>query len=304
MSGRLVKFDCSVNEFTRAVNDTIGITVHSRDEAFETQGRLLCGELIQRTPPFSGKTIKKMIDARGVILTDTDIQDLSALAVGKRRVEKDIRKVIFGVKNPTAPPAPQVFMGQNSRTSRSVENLTDWGKFQRCEGRDAIRVFATKSGEVYGVDYMQFAASASVDDLQRTHEEHRTKRGRVTMAGLRDRIVGRWRWLNLLTTKEEILKPYIIKAQEGVGEGRGGWVDGLIRLGGKLSPRGWVGKHRKSGYCQAHFGRDNVSIVIVNQSRWASGGDPDRIIQASMAGRVKAIIGSINKALNKAWNRR
>ena len=81
-------------------------------------------------------------------------------------------------------------------------------------------------------------------------------------------------------------------------------MDGLIRLGGKLSPNGWVGRHRKAGYCQATFGRDNVSISIVNRSKWASGGDPDRVVEKSMEGRVKAIMGSIAGTLNKTWGHR
>ena len=290
--------------FSQAVMRTVGRTANSMREAFTTQGRLLCAELMKWTPPFSGKSIAHMLDARGASLRDGDVESLSALAVGKRRIEKDIRKNIFGVKSPTAPPArPAVYMGQDSHRTRTVDNLTSWGKLQKCEGRDAIRIFATKGGEVYGVDYMNFAADASMQDLERTHAEHRGKRGRVTVAGSKDRVVGRWRWLNLLTTKEETVKRFIAKAWHGVGNARGGWAEGLITLGGKLSPRGWVGKHRKAGSCEARFDRGNVSISIVNHSKWATGGDPDRIIPKVLAGREKAIEASIEHSLDQAWEK-
>ena len=100
MSGGMVQFKVDESGFTRAIKDFAAVSLVSFEDAFRTQGRLLAAELMKRTPPFSGKTITKMLAARGAQLgfRDAEIEDMTAFAVGKRRVEKDIRKVIYGVK--------------------------------------------------------------------------------------------------------------------------------------------------------------------------------------------------------------
>lgn len=259
-------------------------------EAFKVQAKLLCHELIQRTPPFAGKSIVKMLGAQGKVLRETDIEDLSAKKVGERRVEKDIRRVVYGVNGAQ-------LVGDKSKHP----NWTDWGVLQRCEDKQAVRIFATKSGEVYGVDTAQWAPQASNEDLAKHHNANRTKRGRVTTAGARTRNVGRWRWLDVIVTKEQRVKSYIREKLKMVGQAKGGWAAGFMKLGGRMSMRGWIGRHSDAGECRAQFGKYQASIEIINRSRWATSGDPDRIIAASLAGRDRALKANIEGILKKNW---
>lgn len=323
----LVKFKCDDSDFSRMVKEFGAVALMGIGDAFREQSMLLADELVKRTPPFSGKSLKRMLEARmqnkalanangamgpfsaPAVFSDPDIESMSALAVGKRRVEKDIRRVIYGVRGATMPARsnPIQIHAQTNPNAAYGGKYMDWGVAQKCQNKGAVRIYATKDGEVYGVDFERFKADATVGDMKKTHNEHRGARGRVTTAGERDLIVGRWRWLNVLVTKEALVKEFVKLNQKMVGQGRGGWAVSFVKLGGKLSPSGWVGKHAfgkgvaVAGTCDASFKSGDVRIKMVNQSQWARGGDPDRIIEAAMAGRAKAIAGDIRRRLEKAW---
>jgi hypothetical protein len=303
MSGGMVTFKVDESGFSKAILDLAAVSRKSFEEVFADQGRLLAAELMKRTPPFSGKALVRMLDARGAKLRDTEVEDLSALAVGKRRVEKDIRKVVYGLEGAKAGPG-MMLSGRHNQVIRASPNATTWGTMQKCEGQQAMRVFATKGGTVYGVDMNHWAPDAGISDLAAHVQGARGKRGRVTMAGQKTRNIGRWRWLNVLVTKEEMVKEFVKLKQWMVGEARGGWGAFFTACGGKLGSSGWVGKHAKrAGTCKASFERGNVSITAVNHSRWASGGDPDRIIEKAMAGRAEAIAGSMEHELDRVWRK-
>lgn len=258
------------------------------DEAFRNQCRLLAAELIKRTPPFSGKTIKKIVDSRNRVLHDPEIEHMSALAVGKRRVELDIRKIIYGLEG--------AHLSERHMTvsKGASPNQTDWGTLQKCEGKQAVRLFATKGGTVYGVDQNQWLTDAGISTLQQHHQSNRGKRGRVTTAGQKTRDIGRWKWLNVLVVKEEAVKQFVKFKQGFVGQARGGWAAGFMAMGGKLTKSGWVGKHADSGECHHNLDtsearRGQPRVTFINNSSWASGGDVENIIEKSLEYRAEAM---------------
>lgn len=291
-----IEIRTDVAGFGRMIDDYAAIAGKEIEEVYRMVARNVCADLMTHTPPFSGKSIRKMVDARGAEMRDSEIQDQSALAIGKRRVEKDVRKVLYGLKGASLSPRQlQVSRGANP-------NATEWGTLQKCEGKQAVRVFATKSGEVYGADLSEWLPDADMGQLQKHHEEQRGKNGRVTMAGQKTRSVGRWRWLNVIVTTEELVKKYLARAWDHVGEAKGGWALGFMRLGGRMSPRGWVGKHAsEAGGFQASFRPGDIQIRIENRSHWANGGDPDRIIPKVLAGRMRALSTLIKGTLEKRW---
>ena len=288
------------------LKDYAAVAGLSMRDAWIVQGRLLGAELISRTPPFGGKALQRMLTARspGSQLKDEEIASMSALSIGKRRVEKDIRRVIYGVEQ--NPETLQLSLSARHKnvTKGANPNETDWGKLQRCEGKQAVRVFATKTGEVYGADLTHWMPNASKSQILDHHNANRGKRGRVTMAGQKTRNVGRWRWLDVMVVKEEVLKAYIAWKQSFVGQGKGGWASGVIRCGGKVAK--WVAPHVSAGDVkdnldtpEAHQG--TVSITFINHSRWASNGDPDRVIASSLEGRAKAVEADIKHRLESIW---
>ena len=303
-----VHFKADVPSFVDQVNKKAAAFGIKRDEAFRIEGRLLAKELIDRTPPFSGKVIKKILGSQGTSLTNAnaDIDNLTARKVGERRVEKDIKKIILGVKSTVKqqqPANPDVIVSQTRPDAATHSNDLEWGIRQKVEGRNAIRVYADRQGNVYGVDEELFMPSASMRQLEQHHRKFRNSRGRVTTAGSKDRIVGRWKWITKLVTAEPIRDTYIKFKKKMVGEGKGGWVDGFAKLGGKISASGWIGRHRKSGTAIVNTSGDKIRIELTNRSQWASGGDPDGVIERSLAGRAASLKAAIERELKKAWGK-
>lgn len=260
-------------------------------EAFKSQCVLLGRELIKRTPPFSGKSIVKMLSSQGKVLKDGSVEDLSALMVGRRAVERDIRRVIYGFRGAS--------INRNGRPG-SFNGLRDWGVEQRCEGKRAVRVFATKTGDVYGVDEERFMPDASTDELRKIHESSRTKRGRVSAAGQRTRDIGRWKWMNVAITKEKNARDYIKERQYMVGQAKGGWLAGMYICGVKKVAR-WMDNHARAGTKDHDFNPKHPWLLFINKSKWASGGDTERILPKSIAGREKAMSRDVERLLKKKW---
>lgn len=270
----------------------------SLTQGFRWQGQLLVAELIKRTPPFSGKQLARMLDKQPPNalgskprLSDPEIESMNARNVGLRRVAKDFKKVIYGFRG------AQVALADLGRA-------IDWGVMQRCEGKQAIRVFARQDGTVYGVDTANFMPNASADQLVKFVNSKRDKRGRVTNAGQKDRRVGRWRWMDVAVTSEAHRDQAIKEQQKHVGEAKGGWAVSLVELGGNISKGGWVGKHMSSraGRCKHNLDTageriDKISVRIINSSRWAQGKDPDRIREKSIQGRARAMTTWIKKQM-------
>lgn len=324
----LVKFTTNEPNFSDFVKRYAHAANLTFKAAFEVQGRELCGRLIALTPPLSGKSIKRGLwtklpePTKEVLVAQSEgdmkkafekffpfrhynaeIESMSAKRVGERRVEKDIKRVIKGVKGAAMPAAenPTVIVSQTNPRYARHDVQIDWGVRQKCQGRDAIRIYADRKGNVYGVDTSKFMPNPSSEMLARVHEAHRGKRGRVTTAGSKDIVTGRWRWLNIVVAPMANVMAYIKKKQAMVGQGKGGWAAGFMKLGGRMSTRGWVGRHARSGTCKASFEGNNVSIQITNNSAWALDGDPDRIIANSLAGRQRDMEKLIAVILTKRW---
>jgi hypothetical protein len=159
-------------------------------------------------------------------------------------------------------------------------------------------------------DMQSVMINPSVEELRASHEANRNKRGRVTTAGDRDRRIGRWVWLNVLVTKESIVAAYVKLRKKAVGQAKGGWAKAFIGLGGRMSTKGWVGKHADSAGTLDHnldtaeAQRGDIRITFTNRSAWAGGGDQDRIIDASMAKRGELMAKKIQRNLEEIWGSR
>lgn len=296
------QFKVDVKGFSETVRRYAAASGKTIADAFKIQGRLLFGELIQRTPPLSGKAIKRVLTTQNKALSQ-DVESLSAHKVGKRRVAIDVRKVILGLKTMPSSVTQNTFKSQNRSRVDSGE-INSWGKFQRCQGRDAYRVFIDKGGTVYGVDALMLQPNASISDMKAVHERNRISRGRVTSAGQSaEKVIGRWKWLDQLVTTEANANKFIARKQKSVGHAKGGWAKAFMDLGGRMSKRGWVGKFAgKSGDCTIKDPTPwNITIEGTNHSRWASGGDLERIIPQAMAGRDRAIKKDIERILKEKF---
>lgn len=326
----ILKLTTNYPEFAKHVERYAAAAMITFEEAMRMQGRELAARLMKFTPPLSGKSIKRglwnrnieamasykqllIAESRGDMAAafekfapfrDAEIEDMSAKKVGERRVEKDIRKVIKGVSGATLPKRMEdatVIVSQTNPRAATHDVQIDWGVRQKCQGKDAIRIYADRSGNVYGVDTEKFMPNPSNEQLSKVHESHRGKRGRVTTAGSKDLVVGRWRWLNIAVAPEANVLGYIKKKLLMVGQAKGGWAAAFMAMGGKLSTKGWTGRHAKAGTCKASFQRGNVNISMTNNSAWAGNGDPDRVIENAMGARERDMEAMIARILQKRW---
>lgn len=268
-------FHCDVDGFGERVKKWAAGTGKNISEACREQWRLYAGELINRTPPFSGKAITKMLIARGKApLSDPGIEKASAKKVGEQAVMRDMRKLFLIVKN-------------------------WWGAKV---GKSWTYLFSSGSQHV-GVPTSYFNPSPSRSWMQQIRGEHRDRRGRVNYkgqerSGADDRVtVLKW---PVPEQQFEMLGEHLT---HNVGRARAGWANAFVALGGKISGAGWVGRWLgKTGSCQADFSKPwNASVLMVNSSEWASGGDEDRIRAQAMAQRERAIEKHLEFVLKEKW---
>ena len=301
-----------VPEFTAMIDAKMKAFGIGREEAFKTEGRLLAGELIQRTPPFSGKAIVKMLGAQGKNLTqsNSDVEGLSAYKVGARRVAKDIGRWLLGMKNMENQNMGDVFVSQNTNPDRGknaeAARKATRSVIQKVKGKDVARVFTDKNGRVYGVDLEMYRPKPTIGDLQQVHALNRDKRGRgknIPSTGV-GTAIGRWTFINKLVVPKPFAEKYIKRVQGMVGQAKGGWAASFMRLGGRMSIGGWVGKHAaRAGRIRTNFSPDKVAIEMVNRSQWANGGDENRIIASSLNMRAKSLEQAIKRHMTDTWGK-
>ncbi|MCA1996444.1 MAG: hypothetical protein LDL56_04350 [Armatimonadetes bacterium] len=281
ISGAGIKAEVYTADFGAALKEYARLKKFTLREAIRDQGRLLLRDLINATPPFSGRSLTRMLAARGLTLNarsyvagqdeSAGIANLSARKVGERRVETDIRRVIHGVERldraPGAADTATLIVSQtNPRYATHGADLAA-GVRQRVAGVEAVRIYADRRGNVYGVDAERFRPDATLADLAETHRKHRLKSGRVTTAGRRDKVVGRWRFLDKLVTKEATVRKYVKRVQDRVGLAKGGWATAFQGLGGRAP--GWIARHTRYGRFVPHLDAPDPSFTAVNVAAWA-----------------------------------
>jgi hypothetical protein len=118
------------------------------------------------------------------------------------------------------------------------------------------------------------------------HQKQRDQRGRVR------------RDARQATPDASEVREYVARIRENVGEGKGGWAASVIALGGH--PAQWIAEHKSAGAIEDHAASLNSYIRMVNHSRWASGGDEDRIVPNAIRSRTRDIQTYLAKAQSEA----
>lgn len=255
-----LKLTSSGQEYGRALMQWLAQFRMSVRAGLRLQGRLLGERLIAFTPPQSA-------------------------GQGRRRVEKDIRKVVLGLND-----------------MRQFGDMADavGGKIVETVGGEvAVRIFAKKDGTVYGVDRNLYRPDATFVDIWRHHQQYRDSRGRVTEAGQKTRDIGRWRFLDVLVVPAGQLDEYIAAAKDRVGRAKGGWASGVVALGGTVQD--WIQIHaRTAGAFYDHTTDAEPYMEFENNSEWASGGDKDRIVANAVNTRIRDMRAMVKKAMRDA----
>ena len=126
------------------------------------------------------------------------------------------------------------------------------------------------------------------------HTSQRKSRGRVWNTKGKD--------YKFATPNTDTLADYVKTTQGHVGQAKGGWVASLIRLGGRVA--GWISRHERSGTYNDGLvpGNKDVFFIMINRSKWAQGGDEDRIIQQALANREITMKADIARMLKDSFH--
>jgi hypothetical protein len=122
------------------------------------------------------------------------------------------------------------------------------------------------------------------------HQNSRVSRGRVTR-----------QTPGFAEPGDAYLKQYIAEGKSAVGQGKGGWVSSLNALGGKCAE--WISRHVKNGTFidELKPGSDSMRFSMINKSKWASGGDEDRIIDTVLGDRTESIKADIKFRIESSF---
>ncbi len=242
-------------------------------DAAKQQWRLYHAELINRTPPFSGRLISKMLIARGKgPLSDPDIEKATAKKVGENAVARDMRKLFLAVKN-----------------WRAAVRVKNW-----------VKLFVS-AGAAWGVPESFYNPSPSRSWMEQVRGKYRDNRGRINYKG---QVRNGAQSVTVMKYPVPELQYEMLekKLKADVGRARAGWANGFVACGGRMGG-GWVGKWLgKTGSSRADFSKPwNAQCETVNSSEWAEGGDPDRIRQQAMGARERMLEKAIEFALKEKW---
>ncbi len=130
-------------------------------------------------------------------------------------------------------------------------------------GTGNIRLFATKTGDVYGTESALFEPHASINQM-RVHHKRYFKNGKMSQAGGRDRTIGRWKFVDKMVVSKSSMDAYRQHIQSRVGMFAASQMGGAIQLGGSSKVPAWVRRHPIAGgarwvvndrvmLCEMHF---------------------------------------------------
>lgn len=108
---------------------------------------------------------------------------------------------------------------------------------------EAIRLFVTKRGDVYGVDRALYRPNASVQEMRDHHLQY-FRNGRMSSAGGRTRDVGRWKFIDKMVVAVQAMQAYVASVFGRVGKLASGWIPLADALGATIPA--WIKRHRAS----------------------------------------------------------
>lgn len=185
---------------------------------------------------------------------------------GRKAVDAQIRQAVLPLR-----PADYNHTGRAGKRVRDLIRAKNYAALQA--------VFANGNwGRVSNMEVKPFTPSL--------HQSKRDRRGRVRTK------------TRVASPDADAIKLYSKETQEHVGQAKGGWVASYSALGGKGSQ--WFTRHRNSGSSVDATRSADPFFKGTNRSRWARGGDEDRIVSDAMESRATRIGMDIERSVKSA----
>lgn len=232
-------------QFANDVRRMMKLTNKEMGSILEEQAGLFVRDAMRFTPPFNNAPMTE------------------ALGVQKKSGEAAIMKDLLGG-------GPSDIKSSNPKAGIFIvipQNMVKVSETRKRSGN--VKLFATKSGQVYGVDAEHWKVDAPLSELVAHHEKYRSKTtGRVTSAGARTRDVGRWRFIDKFIIRQAQFTKLSKMLFAKVGLGKSGWVKAMRELRNvKRELPGWITRHAK-GTASGIFAKtgtgNKVSFTVGN----------------------------------------
>ena len=240
-------------------------------EVLRIHARLACVELARRTQPFGDKAGGEKVSEKAIA---RDLMGRGGGIKGKNRAG------LFAHITPR-----QILYADSYDTAD-------------------ITVFATKNGDIYGVDRAHFLPDAGVSDIRNIHRSNFVN-GKMSAAGGDTHNIGRWKFINKYFVPKQNLAGFAKLQYAKVGIAKSGWAWCAKQLKGavKGSPtRGiprWVTRHLGDyglGIVQ-DLAEDsaNPRIVLTNTCKYA-----DKVCPPAQ--QQEAVLVVVNKMVKQLAN--
>ena len=240
-------------------------------EVLRIHARLACVELARRTQPFGDKAGGEKVSEKAIA---RDLMGRGGGIKGKNRAG------LFAHITPR-----QILYADSYDTAD-------------------ITVFATKNGDIYGVDRAHFLPDAGVSDIRNIHRSNFVN-GKMSAAGGDTHNIGRWKFINKYFVPKQNLAGFAKLQYAKVGIAKSGWAWCAKQLKGavKGSPtRGiprWVTRHLGDyglGIVQ-DLAEDsaNPRIVLTNTCKYA-----DKVCPPAQ--QQEAVLVVLNKMVKQLAN--
>ena len=259
----MAKFKYTNLKFEKIMADYAEIRETTIPDAVHMSARLLCVELARRTQPFG--------DKKG----------------GEKVGEKAIATDIYGGRRST---------GKGKSRAGLFAHITP-RQMAYADTNDSanITVFATKTGDVYGVDRAHFLPGAEVSDLQSLHRSSFVN-GKMSAAGGDTKNIGRWKFINKYFVPKQTLEDFVKLQYAKVGLAKSGWAYCATKLRKVVSGAmtrgipGWVTRHiGDHGYGRVTDNTSNLShphVILTNTSKYA-----DAVLPISEQLMAQSVVG-------------
>lgn len=173
------------------------------------------------------------------------------------------------------------------------------------QGGDTVRLFTTKTGEVFGCERQFFRPDADISAMHAHHQRY-WKNGRMTQAGGRTRDIGRWKFVDKMIVRKSAFQEYLNYVYEKVGILAGGWIKAAELLNVKGVPP--EAKRHASGSAIIETTSDSFRVHVRNTVGYAREADVQKRVdwvldskrrKARLAKRIEVeIIAALKKQTN------
>ncbi|MEQ1843274.1 MAG: hypothetical protein ABL994_22955 [Verrucomicrobiales bacterium] len=227
--------EIDLTTFGRQFREFMVYSTRSIEEEFRLQCKGLMTEVIDITPPATGKGTRGKARNLGRSAIRRDLVGYGGFARHQKRAG------IFTVLSDSL-----------------IDSAIETGAY---EGGENVKLWVRKDGTVYGTQQHYFRPDASMSEM-RDHHKRFFKNGKMSQAGAFTREIGRWKWIDQMVVRESTFDRYLKSVERKVGLYAAGWRPGAEGIGVTVPP--YMKGHSAIGGFHLTFTGADLSMGVIN----------------------------------------